>query len=60
MKKQMPHTKADRPVFAPSFRPTPVSGERIIGGPKDKKKSQENKEKIKKCKFVEIKKKWWM
>lgn len=32
-KKQSPHTRVDRPVLAPSFRPTPVSGERIMGGP---------------------------
>ena len=38
-KKHMPQTKVASPVFAPSFNPTPVSGERIIGGPKNRKKS---------------------
>ena len=38
-KKHMPHTKVASPVFAPSFNPTPVSGERIIGGPKNRNKS---------------------
>ena len=33
MKKQSPAIKVDRPVLAPSFNPTPVSGDRIIGGP---------------------------
>ena len=33
-KKQSPATNVARPVFAPSFRPTPVSGERMIGGPR--------------------------
>ena len=33
MKKQRPAIRVDSPVFAPSFNPTPVSGERIIGGP---------------------------
>ena len=32
-KKQRPAIRVDRPVLAPSFNPTPVSGERIIGGP---------------------------
>ena len=38
-KKHMPQTKVASPVFAPSFNPTPVSGERIIGGPKNRNKS---------------------
>ena len=40
-KKQSPHTRVDRPVFAPSFRPTPVSGERIIGGPRSREEGED-------------------
>jgi hypothetical protein len=32
-KKHKPHTRVARPVLAPSFKPTPVSGERMMGGP---------------------------
>ena len=38
-KKHKPHTKVASPVFAPSLSPTPVSGERMIGGP-DKRKEE--------------------